>query len=150
ITVFKQPKTAHSSRRVHMTTKLAVFLREYRNNREWLYLQSNKLLSLDDLLFTSYQGQPLNPSVVTHNFRKLTIQASLKDLRFHDLRHTFASLMLLRGISAKMISEALGHSSAAFTMDTYSHTIEGMQENAMKKLDELLPTGSIQKVITTI
>ena len=127
-----------------MTQKLAVFLREYRNNREWLYVQSNKLLSLDDLLFTTYQGQPLNPSVITHNFHKLVIKAGLEGVRFHDLRHTFASLMLLRGVSAKVISEALGHSSVAFTMDTYSHIIEGMQEDAMKLLNDILPTGNIQ------
>jgi integrase len=145
IAQFKEPKTQHSRRRVRMTPKLAVFLKEYRNTREWLYVQSNKLLSLDDLLFTTYQGKPLNPSVVTHNFFKLALQAGLKGVRFHDLRHTFASLMLLRGVSAKVISEALGHSSVAFTMDVYSHIIEGMQEDAMKLLDDILPAGNVQE-----
>ena len=65
--------------------------------------------------------------------------------RFHDLRHTFASLMLLRGAKPKVISEALGHSSVAFTMDTYSHIIEGMQSDAMALLDEVLPPGVAQK-----
>ena len=65
----------------------------------------------------------------------------LEGVRFHDLRHTFASLMLLRGAKPKVISEALGHSSVAFTMDTYSHIIEGMQEDAMALLDEVLPAG---------
>ena len=49
--------------------------------------------------------------------------------------------MLLRGVSAKVISEALGHASVAFTMDVYSHIISGMQENAMALLDDVLPTG---------
>jgi len=49
--------------------------------------------------------------------------------------------MLLRGAKPKVISEALGHSSVAFTMDTYSHIIEGMQEDAMALLDEVLPAG---------
>ena len=62
-------------------------------------------------------------------------------MRFHDLRHPFASLMLLRGAKPKVISEALGHASVAFTMDTYSHIIEGMQEDAMALLDEVLPSG---------
>jgi integrase len=144
VTTFNQPKTAHSRRRVAMTPKLAEFLREYRANREWLYVQANKLLSLDDLVFTSYQGQPLNPSVLTHNFHKITLKAGLSGVRFHDLRHTFASLMLLRGVSPKVISEALGHASVAFTMDTYSHIIEGMQSNAMKLLDDILPKGISQ------
>ncbi len=56
-------------------------------------------------------------------------------------RHTFASLMLLRGAKPKVISEALGHASVAFTMDTYSHIISGMREEAMALLDEVLPSG---------
>jgi len=59
----------------------------------------------------------------------------------HDLLHTFASLMLLRGAKPKVISEALGHSSVAFTMDVYSHIIEGMQSDAMALLDKVLPPG---------
>ncbi|MFC1907959.1 tyrosine-type recombinase/integrase [Chloroflexota bacterium] len=65
----------------------------------------------------------------------------MKNVRFHDLRHTFASLMLLRGAKPKVISEALGHASVAFTMDVYSHIIEGMQENAIALLNEVLPAG---------
>jgi integrase len=53
--------------------------------------------------------------------------------------------MLLRGAKPKVVSEALGHSSVAFTMDTYSHIIDGMQEDAMELLDEVLPTGVVQK-----
>ena len=55
--------------------------------------------------------------------------------------NTFASLMLLRGAKPKVISEALVHSSVAFTMDVYSHIIEGMQSDAMALLDEVLPAG---------
>ena len=62
-------------------------------------------------------------------------------MRFHDLRHTFASLMLLRVAKPKVVSEALGHASVAFTLDTYSHIIEGMQSDAMALLDEVLPPG---------
>jgi len=72
---------------------------------------------------------------------RMTRQAGLERVRFHDLRHTFASLMLLRGAKPKVISEALGHSSVVFTMDTYSHIIEEMQEDAMVLLDEVLPPG---------
>jgi hypothetical protein len=54
--------------------------------------------------------------------------------------------MLLRGAKPKVISEALGHGSVAFTMDTYSHIIEGMQEDAMALLDEVLPAGVSQKI----
>ena len=72
-------------------------------------------------------------------------RAGLENVRFHDLRHIFVSLMLLCGVKPKVISEALGHASVAFTMDTYSHIIEGMQEDAMALLDEVLPAGISQK-----
>jgi integrase len=140
---FKEPKTSHSRRYVALTPKLACFLREYRAQREELYRQLGKELTLDDLVFTSIRLEPLNPSVLTHNFNKIARKAGLNGVRFHDLRHTFASLMLLRGAKPKVISEALGHNSVAFTMDVYSHIIEGMQSDAMALLDEVLPAGKI-------
>ncbi len=138
---FKEPKTTHSRRRVAMTPKLALYLREYKAERERLSRELGKELALDDLVFPSIEGKPLDPCVLSHNFTRIVKKAGLENVRFHDLRHTFASLMLLRGGKPKVISEALGHSSVAFTMDVYSHIIEGMQEDAMALLDEVLPAG---------
>ena len=106
-----------------------------------LYRQLGKELTIDSLIFGSPEGKPLDPSILSHEFARLAKRAGLEGVRFHDLRHTFASLMLLRGAKPKVISDALGHSSVAFTMDTYSHIIEGMQEDAMALLDEVLPPG---------
>lgn len=138
---FKEPKTSHSRRRVAMTPKLALYLREYRAERESLYWQLRQPLTLDSLVFANIEGKPLDPCVLSHDFARIVKRAGLRGVRFHDLRHTFASLMLLRGAKPKVISEALGHASVAFTMDTYSHIIEGMQEDAMALLDEVLPAG---------
>ncbi len=138
---YKEPKTAHSRRRVAMTPKLAAFLREYQAGRESLFWQLGRLLTLDSLVFGSVEGKPLDPGVLSHDFARMAKRAGLGGVRFHDLRHTFASLMLMRGAKPKVISEALGHSSVAFTMDTYSHIIEGMQEDAIALLDEILPAG---------
>jgi len=128
-----------------MTPKLALFLREYKTERELLSLELGKVLSLDDLVFSDIDGRPIDPSVLTHNFARIVKQAGLGRVRFHDLRHTFASLALLRGAKPKVISEALGHASVAFTMDTYSHIISGMQEDMMALLDEVLPAGVSRK-----
>ncbi len=84
--------------------------------------------------------------MLSHAFGRTVRQAGLEGVRFHDLRHTFASLMLLRGAKPKVISEALGHASVAFTMDNYSHIIEGMQEDAMALLYEVLPEGCLEKI----
>ncbi len=135
---FKEPKTEHSRRRVKMTPKLALFLKEYKAEKE---SKAGKPVALDSLVFTRNGGEPVNPSVLSHEFQDTVKKAGLGNCRFHDLRHTFASLCLLRGVSPKVISEALGHSSVAFTMDVYSHIIKGMQEDAMALLDEALPKG---------
>jgi len=138
---FKEPKTSHSKRLVSMTAKLANYLNEYKAERESLNLHLGRLLNLDDLVFANVEGKPIDPSVLSHAFKRIARKVGLENVRFHDLRHTFASLMLLRGAKPKVISEALGHSSVAFTMDVYSHIIEGMQEDAMALLDEVLPPG---------
>jgi len=140
--IFKQPKTDHSRRLVSMTPKLAAFLREYKQERKAVWRELGKELSLDDLVFANIEGKPLDPSMLSHDFGKIVKRAGLQGVRFHDLRHTFASLMLLRGVPAKVISEALGHASVAFTMDTYSHIMAGMQSDAMALLDEVLPAAN--------
>ncbi|MCF8010299.1 MAG: tyrosine-type recombinase/integrase [Clostridiales bacterium] len=59
-----------------------------------------------------------------------------KGLRFHDLRHTHATILLAQGVHPKIVQERLGHESITITMDTYSHILPGLQEEAMKKFDE--------------
>jgi integrase len=138
---FKEPKTSHSKRRVSMTAKLVDYLSEYKGERESLSLHLGRLPKPDDLIFANVEGKPIDPGVLTHNFARIAKRVGLEGVRFHDLRHTFASLMLLRGAKPKVISEALGHSSVAFTMDVYSHILPGMQSDAMALLDEVLPPG---------
>lgn len=135
---FKEPKSEHSRRRLGLSPSLALFLREYRTERETECLLLGKLLSEDDLVFGNVDGTPIDPGTLTHNFARIARRAGLPGTRFHDLRHTFASLMLLAGIHPKIVSEALGHSSVAFTLDVYSHLVPGLQEAAGKRLDEVL------------
>jgi integrase len=103
------------------------------------YCELGKELTLDDLVFANAKGKPLNPSGLNREFKRIIKRAGLDNVRFHDLRHTFASLILLRGAKPKVISEALGHASVGFTMDVYSHIIQGMQSEAMVLLGEVLP-----------
>jgi len=138
---FREPKTAHSRRRVAMTPKLALFLKKYYADRETVSRELERELTLDSLVFAYPDGSPLSPSMLSHHFSILAKKTGLGTVRFHDLRHTFASLMLMQKAPAKVISEALGHASVAFTMDTYSHIISGMQEDAMALLDGVLPEG---------
>ncbi|MFC2041896.1 helix-turn-helix domain-containing protein [Chloroflexota bacterium] len=68
---FKEPKTSHSRRRVAMTPKLALFLREYRAEKESIHWQLAKPLTLDDLVFSSVEGKPLDPSILSHEFARI-------------------------------------------------------------------------------
>ena len=68
----------------------------------------------------------------------LTVKLELPDLNLHGLRHAFATLMLLAGVSAKVVSEMMGHSSVMVTLDTYSHVVQGLQEHAVSALDQYL------------
>ena len=138
---FKEPKTEHSRRCVRMTANLVDYLSEYKGEKESLSLHLGRLLKPDDLVFSNAEGEPIDPYSLSHAFAKIAKRAGLENLRFHDCRHTFASLMLLRGAKPKVISEALGHASCSFTLDTYSHIIEGMQEEAMVLLNGVLPAG---------
>ncbi len=140
---FTEPKTSYSRRCVVMTPKLALFLREYKAERERLYRELGIELTLDSLVFAYADGRPLDPGILSHDFARIAKETGLENVRFHDLRHTLASLMLLRGAKPKMISEALGHASVAFTMDVYSHIIEGMQSEMMALLDEVLPSAAM-------
>jgi len=135
---FKEPKSAHSRRRLDLPPSLALFLRQHRIKREAECLLLGRPLSENDLVFIKANGSPMDPGTLTHNFARIAGKAGLAGTRFHDLRHTFASLMLLASVHAKIVSEMLGHSSVAFTLDTYSHVIGGLQQAAVKRLDEVL------------
>jgi integrase len=112
---------------------------QYNAERESLFLHLGRIPRSDHLVFANAEDKPIAPGVLSHNFARIANRAGLENVRFHDLRHTFASLMLLPGAKPKVISEALGHSSVAFTMDVYPHIIEGMRQDAIMLLDGVLP-----------
>jgi len=138
--LFKEPKTQKSRRRISITPKLACFLREHQRKQEQVFMEQGKILDLDDLVFCHPDGRPFDPSTVTHSFGKIVRSLGLK-VRFHDLRHSCASLMLREGVHPKIVSEMLGHSTIAITLDVYSHIMPGMQEAAARSLDSVLPAA---------
>jgi integrase len=82
------------------------------------------------LVFTRENGEALDPESVSRYFRQAVKQSMLPQIRLHDLRHTHATLALQAGIHPKVVSERLGHATIAITLDTYSHAIPAMQEEA--------------------
>ena len=91
-----------------------------------------------DLIFPSPIGTPLDPSNVVKAYKRSLEKAGLPKLRFHDLWHTAATLMLQEDINPKIVQERLGHSDISLTLNTYSHVLPHMQEEAVEKMDELL------------
>ena len=77
-------------------------------------------------------------NLVNRSFKPLLRRAGLPDIRFHDLRHTCATLMLAVGTNTKVVQETLGHADLSVTLDTYSHLLPNMQDEVAEKINELL------------
>jgi integrase len=91
------------------------------------------------LMFVTEFGRPVNVnSLVYKHFKPILKRAGLPNIRLYDLRHTAATLALIVGVSPKVVSEQLGHTSAAFTLDVYSHVLPHMQDDAATKVEAAL------------
>ena len=106
-------------------------------------LEYGPLRSNTGYVFTQSDGSPVDPDMISKEFPKLVKAQGLSRLGFHGLRHAHASLALLAGVSPKVISERLGHSSIAVTMDIYSHCMPGMQAEAALAVEDLLSRAEI-------
>ena len=133
-----EPKTAKSRRGVRLTSYSLEALKAHRER------QLNERRSRDGLwrdhrlVFPSRVGTPLNPeNLVKRSFKPLLERAGLPSLRFHDLRHTCATLLLSKGVNPKIVQEMLGHANISVTLDTYSHVLPDMQEVAVVAMDEV-------------
>lgn len=87
-----------------------------------------------DLVFTREDGALVHPERLTRMFEAHARAAGLPRIRLHDLRHTHATLALAAGVHPKVVSERLGHSSISITLDTYSHAVPAMQEEAAERV----------------
>ncbi|HMS89886.1 MAG TPA: tyrosine-type recombinase/integrase [Acidimicrobiales bacterium] len=94
------------------------------------------------LVFTRPDGQPIHPHSISQAFDRAQRHLDVSPIRFHDLRHTHASLLLRDRVPIKVVSERLGHSNPAFTMTTYQHVLPGMQDDAAAAFGQLLASHS--------
>ena len=85
-------------------------------------------------------------NLLHYYFYPLLKRAGLPQVRFHDLRHSAATLLLGRGVNPKIVSEMLGHASVGITLDTYSHVLPTMQQSAAAEMDAALGMGKAPKV----
>ncbi len=91
------------------------------------------------LVFASETGEPLNRRyLASRRFKALLKRAGLPEIRFHDLRHTCVTLLLSKNVNPKIVSEMLGHASIAITLDTYSHVLPNMRDQAAAAMENAL------------
>jgi len=122
-------------------------LRKHLDNQDLDRQEAAEKWQENGLIFPTTIGTPMAARNMYEDFRKLLKKIGLPVIRFHDLRHTAATLMLQQGIHPKIVQERLGHADISMTLNTYSHVLPSMQEEAAEKLDELLTPIEVSKEI---
>ncbi len=135
---YSAPKTHRSRRPVALSSETVQVLREHRLAQAERRLELGPAYADNDLVFTGPTGHPLDDSNLRRAFRRTLADAGLPRLRFHDLRHSAATLMLQAGVHPKVVSERLGHATVGITLDTYSHVLPDLQRDAAEALDAVL------------
>lgn len=139
---FGETKRARSRRAVKLQKWVLNLLNKLRSKASEGTMKGEVGLAFSDLIFTTAFGQPINEDyLVKKHYKPILRGAGLPNIRLYDLRHTAATLALAVGIPPKVVSEQLGHASAAFTLDTYSHVLPHMQEEAVAKMEAALLHG---------
>lgn len=131
-------KNEASVRSIHIPSKLVDELRIHRKQIlvEKLFLGSS-YCDLD-LVICTKGGNPMIPRNFRKEFYNLTEKIGLPKIRFHDLRHTHATILIQQNVNVKLISERLGHADIETTLNTYSHVLPDMQKSVSEKLDKII------------
>jgi len=137
----QDPKTKNSIRTVPLNKSLIDLLQQHRK-KQLLERDSNIDVYFDNnLVFSTPTGNYLNESNVRKTFKRILKKCNVKDIRFHDLRHTFATRLFENSIAPKTVQSILGHSDIATTLNIYTHVMKDTKDKAMDKLDYLFKLG---------
>ncbi|MDQ0286871.1 integrase [Desulfofundulus luciae] len=136
--IFQEPKSAASTRRVPLDPGTVQALREHRKKQAAVRLKAGEKWRDYGLVFCTKNGTPYAYSDVRQAMRRLVKGAKVPHIRFHDIRHTHASLLLWHGVHPKVVAERLGHASVKTTLDTYSHLLPDTQAAAAAAIGEVL------------
>ncbi len=135
---FGTPKTAKGRREIALDSETVLVLTRHRKELEARGTDTHTKAAL---LFPGSDGTALHPQLVSDRFNRLVERSGLPRIRLHDLRHTHATLALAARVNPKIVSERLGHSTVAFTMDVYSHALPSMQQEAAEAVAGLIAPG---------
>lgn len=129
-----EPKSASSRRTIALDGSCVAALRKHRAAQNAERLRLGGIWEDHGFVFTTEIGRPLYPSTLLTRFQRLVEAAGVRKIRFHDMRHTCATLALIQGVHPKVVQERLGHSKIAMTLDRYSHVTEGLQRDAAESI----------------
>ncbi len=132
------PKTAHGRRSIALPRSVVDSLKSQRLKQVESRWEAGLAKKDDDLVFATVLGEPLHPNSVDYRFKRLIKQAGVPEIRFHDMRHTCATLMLANNVHPKIVQERLGHADVSMTLNRYSHVTMDMQRDAADQLDALV------------
>jgi integrase len=131
---YKETKSG-KARTVSLSTTVVDELRRHQLAQAEEQLKLGIRPNDDSFVIAQFDGRPLKPASLTHEWTRLLAKTTLPQIRFHDLRHSHATQLLAAGVHPKIASERLGHSTIGITLDLYSHVMPGMQANAAEQVD---------------
>ena len=132
------PKSRSGRRRIALSASVVESLKRHRVRQVEHRLSVGDVFEDRGYVFANETGGHIHPNTLYRRFRGLTARAGVPPIRFHDLRHTSATLLLAEGVHGKIVQERLGHANIAMTLDLYSHVTADMQHHAADRLDELI------------
>lgn len=139
-TTIKAPKTNSGTRKIYIPQRLINILKKYHTKYMLNKMKYGKDFIDSDYVLVKENGEPYTPQGVTNCYVRFLERHSdkIRYLKFHGLRHTYASVLIEQGENPKTVQHNLGHSDVALTLQIYSHTYESAQKNAAMKLDETI------------
>jgi integrase len=140
--VFDEPKTKRGRRTIGLSPHICVALQGHRLAQTEEKARLGAAWEYPELVFPTSVGTPMQGSWLLRQLRQRLARADLPKIRFHDLRHTTATILLSHNVNPKVVSEMLGHSSGAITLDIYSHVLPHMQHDAAATMAQALFGGS--------
>jgi len=133
-----EPKSARSKRTIALPATVLQSLSRHRVRQLEARMAAGERWHDTGFVFTTPLGTALDPRNVTRIFKAVLTSQKLPSIRIHDLRHSCATLMLAQGVSPRVVMETLGHSQISLTLNTYSHVLPAMQDDAASKMDLIL------------
>jgi integrase len=138
-TAIGETKSRRGRRQVNLTPRTVSALKAHRKRQLEERIKFTGLYQDHGLIFATRLGTPANPeNIVKRSFKPLLEKAALPEIRFHDLRHTCATLLLGRGVHPKLVQVLLGHGTISMTLDTYSHYLPSMGDRAASAMGDAL------------